>query len=93
MAAPTKPDVPDNLSANDASDYYAWRRLRGLEDEDSPTLRRRWASSKKKGRHQQILDTRRRQEFGPGKYHAATQAGWFLNKRFVRGWRGVTPEA
>jgi hypothetical protein len=45
-----------------------------------------------KGRNTQIINRKRRQTFGPGKYWAASSAGVALNKKYVKGWRGINPE-
>lgn len=79
-----------------ASDFYAWLRLRDCcpLDYDVPTLTRycrEWSRSGRRGRHDRALDRRRRRQFGPGKYWAPTSAGVYLNKQFVKGWRGINP--
>lgn len=80
------------MSPFDEHDYYCWLRLRGLgREDDSELLRTRYGKSRRKGKHQAILDRRRRRDFGPGKYHAASPSGWHLNKCFVKGWCGVNP--
>lgn len=84
---------PSDESAFDAGDYYCWLRLRDLgKEDDTPALRACYNRSRRKGKHRAILDRRRRQAFGPGKYHAASEAGWYANKRHVKGWRGVNPD-
>ena len=76
----------------DLADYHAWLRLRDLgTEDDTPKNRAHYAKSKRKGKHTAILDRRRRKMFGPGRFHASTQAGWYLNKNFVKGWGGVNP--
>lgn len=78
---------------HDKADYFIWLRLRDLgPEDDNERLRLAWSKSKRRGNHQQILDRRRRKMFGPGKYYAATSAGVFLNKNFVKGWRGINPK-
>lgn len=83
--------------AGQASDFQSWWRLKGLcpLDFDAATVNRKfqdWSRSKRRGKHCGILDRKRRKEFGPGRYHAATCAGLYLNKRFVKGWGGVNPD-
>lgn len=82
----------DFVDADDKQDYYCWLRLQDLGPEDDrPTYRITWSRSGRRGRHQEAIDRRRRRLFGPGKYWAPTSAGVFLNKTFVKGWRGINP--
>ena len=86
-----------------ASDFYCWLRQRwsanqspqdydykGLErlfaDWKKSTVRGTWCAKMDRSR-----DRKRRKDFGPGKYWAPTSAGVFLNKNFVKGWRGINP--
>ncbi len=71
-------------------DYAVWLRLQEIED--SETARKHYAKLSGKRDHCRILDQRRRKTFGPGRFHASTSAGVFLNRKFVKGWRGVNPE-
>lgn len=79
-----------------ADDFCIWLRLSQVSwDEYSldslEWLFRDWSKSKRIGKHRGILDRRRRKTFGPGRYHASSSAGVFLNKNFVKGWRGINP--
>ena len=79
-----------------AHDFCLWLRLRDCSAPETPIalLERyfhQWSKSKRIGKHQQIMDRRRRKTFGPGRYHASTPAGVFLNRSFVKGWGGVNP--
>lgn len=78
------------MSFKSEHDYYAWLRLREIED--SELARKHYAKLSGKRDHIKVLDRRRRKTFGPGRFHAATSAGLFLNKKFVKGWGGVNPE-
>ena len=83
--------------AGQASDFYAWLRTRGLCYLDYPVtyveenLFVEWSRTWRRGRHTEQLDRSRRRKFGPGKYWAPTAGGVFLNKQFVKGWRGINP--
>lgn len=82
---------------NQADDFQIWLRLKDCShlDFDRNVLDRffkEWSRSKRRGKHRGIMDRRRRKEFGPGRFYAATSAGVFLNKKFVKGWRGINPE-
>jgi hypothetical protein len=70
-------------------DYRAWLRLRGVED--SPTARKHYDELSGKRDHQSILNRKRRERYGPGRYWASSSAGVHLNKQFVKGWRGINP--
>lgn len=76
----------------DEGDYYAWLRLRHLGwEDDSPQLRAHYMQSRRRGKHTAILDRKRRQKFGPGRFWAPTSAGVHLNRTFVKGWGGINP--
>ena len=82
--------------AGQESDFYYFLRNRGLGKDDFKYeqlghIFKDWVKSKKRGRFEKIHDVKRRQEFGPGKYWAASPAGVHLNKNFVKGWRGINP--
>jgi len=77
-------------------DFYYFLRCKDLSaDELSEVwlkrLEQEWQRSKKKGRYEDIFARKRRQMFGPGRFHAASSAGVYLNKNFVKGWRGINP--
>lgn len=79
-----------------SGDYAAWLRLKDLSwcELDRTQLDRyfqQWTKSKRKGKHQRVVDRRRRDAFGPGRFWAPTSAGVFLNKNFVKGWGGINP--
>lgn len=79
-----------------ASDFQAWLRLKSLcpLDYDLEPLTRmfkEWSRSRRRGKHSDIVNKKRRKEFGPGKFHASSSAGVYLNKMFVKGWRGINP--
>lgn len=83
--------------AGQADDFQIWFRLKDCcpLDYSRDSLERyfkEWSRSKRRGKHRDILDRKRRKKFGPGKFHAATSAGVFLNKNFVKGWRGINPK-
>ncbi len=83
-------------SVSDASDFWSMVRLRGFgSDECTMAMCERfyqsWNKSKRKGKHGAIVDRKRRKAFGPGRFHAASPSGVFLNRNFVKGWRGVNP--
>lgn len=82
----------DFCDLSDKCDYHYWLRLRdqGVGD-DRATLRLAWSRSKRRGQHQRLVDRRRRRLFSPGRYHASSPSGFYLNKHFVQGWRGVNP--
>jgi hypothetical protein len=78
-------------------DFYYFLRCKDFSpddfsDDDLQRLKLDWERSKKKGKFERIYQRKRRQEFGPGKFHAATSTGVFLNKNFVKGWRGINPK-
>lgn len=74
----------------DKADYVAFLRLKGLSaEDDSEQLQKTYLQSKKIGKFCRLLDIKRRQEFGPGKFHGSQPATVYLNRRFVKGWRGV----
>lgn len=82
--------------AGQADDFQLWLRLRDCcpLDFSAPTLERLfqdWTKSRRRGKHRQIMNARRRRDFGPGRFWAATSSGVFLNKQFVKGWRGINP--
>lgn len=67
-------------------DYYWFLRCKGLGPEDaSPSLQRSWEKSKRRGLFHGIYDRKRRRLFSPGRFHATSQAGYGLNRDFVRG--------
>ncbi len=84
-------------NASEASDFYNYLRRQGccpLDFSGDTVMRyiQTWKKSKMKGRNTQIINRKRRQTFGPGKYWAASSAGVALNKKYVKGWRGINPE-
>jgi hypothetical protein len=81
---------------NEASDFSIWLRLKDCSylDFDRLFLKRLfkdWSRSKRRGKHSDIMNKKRRKQFGPGKFHAASSAGVHLNKMYVKGWRGINP--
>jgi hypothetical protein len=82
------------------SDFVAYLRWSDYEP-DNVTVRRielaydRWLVSKSKGnweaKFRRKRDRERRASFGPGRFHAASSSGVFLNKNFVKGWGGINP--
>lgn len=77
------------LSRDELADYHSF--LRYNDWEHSETCFRDWQKSKRKGKFCKLIDRRRRRLFGPGKYYAASPTGVYLNKNFVKGWRGANP--
>lgn len=78
-------------------DFYYFLRCKflaadTLSDDDLEILRATWEKSAKRGKFEAIFRRKARQRFGPGRFHASSSGGVFLNKRFVKGWRGVNPE-
>lgn len=63
----------------------------GPED-DSERLQQEFDRSRRKGKFEDMVRRKRRKANAPGKYHASSITGMHLNKRFVKGWRGVNPE-
>ena len=75
------------------SDYYWFLLYHDLgPEDDSERLRQDYARSRRKGKFEDIVRRKRRQKNSPGRYYASSIAGMYLNKRFVKGWRGVNPE-
>ena len=84
-------------SRDDAADFQCWMRRYDLcplnhSAEQVERYIREWEKSRTRGRNRSIIDKRRRKQHGPGKYWAASSAGVALNKKFVKGWRGINPE-
>ena len=82
--------------ADQASDFQSWLRIGDFCYLDFDILYMdklfiEWSRSKRRGKHTAIMDRKRREKFGPGRYWAATSSGVFLNKQFVKGWRGINP--
>ncbi len=77
------------LSREEFADY--WSFLRYKDWEHGPGTVKDWQRSKRKGKFARLVDSRRRKLFSPGKYHAASPTGVYLNKNFVNGWRGINP--
>lgn len=79
-----------------ASDFQCWLRRYDLSPidysyEDLIRLFNDWKKSKRRGKWCDILDRKRRRDFGPGRFWAPASAGVHLNKNFVKGWRGINP--
>jgi len=79
------------------ADFYCYLRKDGFGTDDFyrdflEVLYAQWSRSRRRGKHSRPLDRERRSKFGPGKFWADSSAGVYLNKRFVKGWRGINPE-
>ena len=92
------PYAPQDLSPDiDPDDYWCWLRLQDLDgwEDDTPARRQAYLRSRRRGKCCAVWDRKRdrirRRECGPGKFHASSPTGWYLNKNFVKGWRGVNP--
>lgn len=82
-------ELVPQLGREELADYHCF--LRYNDWEHSPSTLKDWQRSKRKGKFGRLLDRQRRRKFGPGKYYAASPTGVYLNKNFVKGWRGVNP--
>ena len=54
----------------------------------------RWSRSRGKGKFHKRLSSQRnteRKKLSSGRYWARSQAGWYLNQKYVKGWHGVNP--
>ena len=60
--------------------------LAGLE-----SMRKDWLKSRRRGKFARLVRQRARRELGPGRFWAWLPAGVYLNREFVKGWRGVNP--
>lgn len=79
-----------------ASDFQCWMRCRDIDCDGYPLpileqFFQQWMKSKRRGKWCDVFDRKRRKLFSPGRFWADSPSGVYLNKNYVKGWRGVNP--